>query len=364
MTMARTYQTGERPARSQPGTRAGAGVDRSPARSCTGNRTCMALAIGGFLVAMLVPAAPAAAQAGVQGTFPVRPVRMINPFSGGGGIEITARQMGQHLSERWGQPVIVDNRPGAATIVATEIASKAAPDGHTLLLVTTTFAINPSLYGKLPYDPVRDFTPLIQLTAQPNIVVVSASSPIVTVKDLLAAARAKPGELTFASPGAGSAPHLSAEQLKSMAKIDMIHVPYKGIPPAITDLLGGRITMLFTTALSAAPQMKAGRIRAVAVTSAKRNRMLPDVPAMAETLPGYDLAALQGIVVRAGTPRAVVDRLGRDLREVVSLPDVRARLEAEGADVIASTPEEFAATLRREMATWSRIVKDSGAKAE
>jgi tripartite-type tricarboxylate transporter receptor subunit TctC len=272
--------------------------------------------------------------------------------------------MGQHLSERWGQPVIVDNRPGAATIVATEIASKAAPDGHTLLLITTTFAINPSLYGKLPYDPVRDFTPLIQLTAQPNIVVVSSTSPIYTVKDLLVAARAKPGELTFASPGAGSAPHLSAEQLKTMAKIDMIHVPYKGIPPAITDLLGGRITMLFTTALSAAPQMKAGKIRAIAVTSAKRNRMLPDVPTMAEALPGYDLNALQGIVVRAGTPKAIVDRLGRDLREVVAMPDVRARLEAEGADVIASTPEQFAAALRRETATWSQIVKASGAKPE
>ena len=299
-----------------------------------------------------------------QPAFPLRPVRMINPFSGGGGIELTARQMGQHLSERWGQPVIVDNRPGAATIVATEIAARAAPDGHTLLLITTTFAINPSLYGKLPYDPVRDFTPLIQLTAQPNIVVVSTASPIQTVKDLIAAARAKPGELTFASPGAGSAPHLSAELLRAMAKIDMIHVPYKGIPPAITDLLGGRITMLFTTALSAAPQMKAGKIRAIAVTSAKRNRMLPDVPTMAETLPGYDLNALQGIVVRAGTPRAIIEVLGRDLREVVALPDVRARLEAEGADVIGSTPDEFAAILKRETATWARIVKESGAKPE
>ena len=149
-----------------------------------------------------------------------------------------------------------------------------------------------------------------------------------------------------------------------MAKIDMIHVPYKGIPPAITDLLGGRITMLFTTALSAAPQMKAGKIRAIAVTSAKRNRMLPDVPTMAETLPGYDLNALQGIVVRAGTPKAIVERLGRDLREVVAMPDVRARLEAEGADVIGSTPEQFAAALRRETATWSQIVKASGAKPE
>jgi tripartite-type tricarboxylate transporter receptor subunit TctC len=314
--------------------------------------------------ALVLPAATASAQGGAATTFPNRPVRIINPFSGGGGLELTARQMGQKLTERWGQPVIVDSRPGAATIVGTEIAARAAPDGHTLLMITTTFAINPGLYGKLPYDPVRDFTPVIQLTAQPNIVVVSASSPFQNVKDVIAAARAKPGTLTFASPGAGSAPHLSAELMKSMAKLDMIHVPYKGIPPAVTDLLGGRVTMLFTTALSAAPHMKVGKVRALAVTSARRNAMLPDVPTMAETLPGYDLNALQGIVVRAGTPRDIVQKLGRDLREVVNMPDVRERLEAEGADVIASTPEEFAKVLSREMLTWTRIIKESGAKPE
>ena len=307
--------------------------------------------------------APAAAGDPAPG-FPSRPIRLIIPFSGGGGLDITARQIGQWLTDRWGQPVVVDNRPGAATIVGTEIASKAAPDGHTLLFITTTFAINPSLYGKLPYDPVRDFTPLIQLTAQPNIVVVSAASPLQSVKDLIAAARARPGELTYASPGAGSAPHLSAELLRSMAKVEMIHVPYKGIPPAVADLIGGRVSMLFTTALSAAPQMKSGKVRALAVTSAKRNRMLPDVPAMAETLPGYALDALQGIVVRSGTPRPVVQKLGSELRGVLQQPEVRQRLEAEGAEVIGSTPEAFAESLRREMAVWSRIVRESGARPE
>jgi tripartite-type tricarboxylate transporter receptor subunit TctC len=333
-----------------------------------------AIAAAAVAVAGLAPAAhaqapaatprPAAAATDPAPGFPSRPIRIINPFSGGGGLELTARQVGQKLTERWAQPVIVDNRPGAATIVGTEIASKAAPDGHTLLMITTTFAINPSLYGKLPYDPMRDFTPVIQLTAQPNIVVVNASSPFQSVKDLLAAARARPGELTYASPGAGSAPHLSAELMRSMAKIDLIHVPYKGIPPAVTDLLGGRVTMLFTTALSAAPQLKIGKLRALAVTSARRNAMLPEVPTMAETLPGYDLTALQGIVVRAGTPREIVDKLGRALREIVLMPEVRERLESEGADVIASTPEAFAAHLKREMQTWSRIVKESGAKPE
>jgi len=326
--------------------------------------------LGAVWIGLAVVSGPAA-QAQVQTQtqdpapgFPSRPIRMIIPFSGGGGLDITARQIGAWLTDRWGQPVVVDNRPGAATIVGTEIASKAAPDGHTLLFITTTFAINPSLYGKLPYDPVRDFTPLIQLTAQPNIVVVSAASPWQSVKDMIAAARARPGDLTYASPGAGSAPHLSAELMRSMAKIDLIHVPYKGIPPAVADLLGGRVSMLFTTALSAAPQMKAGKVRALAVTSAKRNRMLPEVPAMAETLPGYALDALQGIVVRAGTPAPVVRKLGAELRSVLQQPEVRQRLEAEGAEVIGSTPEVFAEALRREMSTWSRIVRESGARPE
>ena len=323
------------------------------------------LALAGllFAAAQAHGQAPAAAGDPAPG-FPSRPIRLIIPFSGGGGLDITARQIGQWLTDRWSQPVVVDNRPGAATIVGTEIASKAAPDGHTLLFITTTFAINPSLYGKLPYDPVRDFTPLIQLTAQPNIVVVGAASPWQSVKDLIAAARSRPGELTYASPGAGSAPHLSAELMRSMAKIEMIHVPYKGIPPAIADLVGGRVSMLFTTALSAAPQMKSGKVRALAVTSAKRNRMLPEVPAMAETLPGYALDALQGIVVRSGTPRPVVQKLGGELRSVLQQPEVRQRLEAEGAEVIGSTPEAFAESLRREMAVWARIVRESGARPE
>lgn len=325
---------------------------------------CAVLGVLACAVALPARSQSPASGADLAPGFPSRPIRMIIPFSGGGGLDITARQVGQWLTDRWGQPVIIDNRPGAATIVGTEIASRAAPDGHTLLFVTTTFAINPSLYGKLPYDPVRDFTPLIQLTAQPNIVVVSAASPWQSVKDLIAAARSRPGELTYASPGAGSAPHLSAELMRSMAKIEMIHVPYKGIPPAVTDLLGGRVSMLFTTALSAAPQMKAGKVRALAVTSAKRNRMLPEVPAMAETLPGYALDALQGIVVRAGTPRPVVQKLGAELRSVLQQPEVRQRLEAEGAEVIGSTPEAFAESLRREMAVWSRIVRESGARPE
>jgi tripartite-type tricarboxylate transporter receptor subunit TctC len=219
--------------------------------------------------------------------YPGRPIRVIVPFAPGGGLDISTRLIGQKLTEKWGQNIVVDSRPGAATIVGTEIASKAAPDGHTLLMITTTFAINPGLYPKLPYDPVKDFTPITQLNFQPNVVVVAPSFAGNSVKDLIALAKARPGELTFATPGAGSAPHLAAEMFQRAAGISMIHVPYKGIPPAVTDVIGGRVTMLFTTTISAAPHIKAGKLRAVAITSAKRQSSMPDVPTIGETLPSY-----------------------------------------------------------------------------
>src|SRR5688500_8952671 len=195
--------------------------------------------------------------------YPSRPIRVIVPFAPGGGLDISTRLIGQKLTEKWGQNIVVDSRPGAATIVGTEIASKSAPDGYTLLMITTTFAINPSLYKKLPYDPLKDFTPVTQLNSQPNVVVVTPSFPAQSVKDLIALAKAKRGELTFASPGAGSAPHLSGELFKRMAGLEMIHVPYKGIPPAVTDVLGGRVSMLFTTTISAAPHVKSEKLRAL-----------------------------------------------------------------------------------------------------
>ena len=208
--------------------------------------------------------------------YPSRPIRMIVPFAPGGGLDISTRLIGQKLAGEWGQNVVVDSRPGAATIVGTEIASRAAPDGYTVLMITTTFAINPGLYTKLPYDPGRDFTPVTQLNSQPNVVVVPPSFAGNSVKDLIALAKAKPGELTFASPGAGSAPHLAAEMFQRAAGVSMIHVPYKGIPPAVTDVIGGRVTMLFTTTISAAPHIKAGKLRAVAITSGRRQPGMPD----------------------------------------------------------------------------------------
>ncbi len=313
--------------------------------------------------------ATAAASAGVTfaqdaANYPVRPLRLIVPFAPGGGLDISARLIGHKLTEKWSQNVVVDTRPGAATILGTEIASKAAPDGHTILMITTTFAINPGLYAKLPYDAGRDFAPVTQLNSQPNVVVVTPSFPGKSVKDLIALAKAKPGSLTFATPGAGSAPHLSAEMFQRAAGVSMIHVPYKGIPPAVTDVIGGRVTMLFTTTISAAPHIKSGKMRAVAITSAKRQPSMPDVPTVGETLPGYRAEAFQGMVVPAGVPQAVVNKLSAEVARIVKLPDVAQRFELDGAEGVGSTPAEFAAFLKAEMQKWSKVIKDAGIKAE
>jgi tripartite-type tricarboxylate transporter receptor subunit TctC len=297
-------------------------------------------------------------------TYPSRPIRVIVPFAPGGGLDISTRLIGQKLTEKWGQNIVVDSRPGAATIVGTEIASKAAPNGYTVLMITTTFAINPGLYPRLPYDPGRDFTPVTQLNSQPNVIVVSPSFAGNSIKDLVALAKAKPGALTFASPGAGSAPHLAAEMFQRSAGVTMIHVPYKGIPPAVTDVLGGRVTMLFTTTISAAPHIKAGKLRAVAITSAKRQSGMPDVPTIGETLPGYRAEAFQGMVVPAGVPQAIVNKLSAEVARIVRLPDVAERFELDGADPVGSTPKEFAAFLKAEMQKWSKVIKDAGIKPE
>ena len=296
--------------------------------------------------------------------YPSRPIRVIVPFAPGGGLDITTRMIAQKLTEQWGQNIVVDTRPGAATIVGTEIASKAPADGYTLLMITTTFAINPGLRSKLPYDPLKDFTPVTQLNSQPNVIVVAPSFAGKTVKDLIALAKAKPGELTFASPGAGSAPHLSAEMFQRAAGISMIHVPYKGIPPAVTDVLGGRVTMLFTTTISAAPHIKAGKLRAVAITSAKRQASMPDVPTVGETIPGYRAEAFQGMVAPAGVPQAIVNKVSADVVRIVRLPEVTQRFQLDGAEAVGSTPQEFAAFLKSEMQKWSTVIRDAGIKPE
>jgi len=320
-------------------------------------------AIAAFAVSGIASAQNKAATDSVA-NYPSKPIRMIVPFAPGGGLDITTRLIGQKLTEKWGQNVVIDTRPGAATIVGTEIASKAVPDGYTMLMITTTFAINPSLYAKLPYDPLKDFAPVTQLNFQPNILVVSASAPAASVKDLIALAKSKPGELTFATPGAGSAPHLSAELFKRTAGIDMIHVPYKGIPPAITDVIGGRVTMLFTTTISAAPHIKSGKVKGMALTSAKRLDSMPGVPTIGETLKGYQAEAFQGMIAPAGVPRAIIEKLGREVAAIVQMPEIVKTFEASGAVAVGSTPAVFSAFLKTETAKWGRVIKEAGIKLE
>ncbi|MCC6532361.1 MAG: tripartite tricarboxylate transporter substrate binding protein [Burkholderiales bacterium] len=324
----------------------------------------MKFSIATGCVAALAASAVAVAQDKAAAAYPVKPIRVIVPFAPGGGLDITARLIGQKLTDKWGQSIVVDTRPGAATIVGTEIASKAVPDGYTILLITTTFAINPSLYPKLPYDPWRDFTPVTQLNSQPNILVVNAAAPVATVSELIALAKSKRGELTFATPGAGSAPHLSAELFKRTAGIDITHVPYKGIPPAITDVIGGRVTMLFTTTISAAPHIKGGKVKALALTSGRRLDTMPDVPTIGETLKGYQAEAFQGMMAPAGVPRAIVDKLAQEVAAISRQPEIVRAFVASGAVAVGSTPAQFAAFLKTEMAKWGKVIKDAGIRLE
>ena len=310
--------------------------------------------------ALLIPLCASAYAA----DYPQRPIRLIVPFAAGGGLEITARSIGQKLTEKRGQSIVIDNRPGAATIVGSEIAAKSSPDGYTLLMITTTFAINPSLYGKLPYDPVREFAPVTQINSVPNILVVNPSIPAHTVRELIALAKAKPGQLNYASAGSGTSPHLAAELFKTMAGIEMTHIPYKGIPPAVTDVIAGRVTMLMTTTISAAPHVKSGRLRALAITSPKRLAAMPDVPAIGETVPGYEADAFQGMVAPAGVPKEIVRQLADDIAAIVRLPEIRERIVADGAEPIGSTPEAFGAFLKKEMLKWGKVVKESGARPD
>jgi len=310
--------------------------------------------------ALLIPLCASAYAA----DYPQRPIRLIVPFAAGGGLEITARSIGQKLTEKRGQSIVIDNRPGAATIVGSEIAAKSSPDGYTLLMITTTFAINPSLYGKLPYDPVREFAPVTQINSVPNILVVNPSIPAHTVRELIALAKAKPGQLNYASAGSGTSPHLAAELFKTMAGIEMTHIPYKGIPPAVTDVIAGRVTMLMTTTISSAPHVKSGRLRALAITSPKRLAAMPDVPAIAETVPGYEADAFQGMVAPAGVPKEIVRQLADDIAAIVRLPEIRERIVADGAEPIGSTPEAFGAFLKKEMLKWGKVVKESGARPD
>ena len=298
--------------------------------------------------------------------YPDKPIRMLVGFAAGGGTDTTARAIGQPLSEALGQQVIVDNRPGAAGNIAADITAHSVPDGYTILMGTiAALAINPSLYQKLPFDPIKDFEPISLAVSSMNVLVVHPSVAAKNVKELIALAKAQAGKLTYGSSGVGGAGHLAGVLFDQLAGTKMIHVPYKGGAPAIIALVSGEVNMVFATAETAVPQVKAGKIRALGVTTAKRSALLPDLPTIAEGgLPGYEANNWYGLLAPAKTPAAIVERLNREVVKVLNMRNVKEQLFRSGLDASPSTPKEFGAYIKSEMAKWSKVVKASGAKAE
>jgi tripartite-type tricarboxylate transporter receptor subunit TctC len=311
------------------------------------------------LVAALCAAA-AFAQGPAQG-YPNKPIRLIVPVAPGGGTDFTARLIGQKLNDAWGQPVIVDNRPGAAGNIGVEIAAKAVPDGYTLVIPITSFPINPSLYSSLPFDTVKDFSPVVLVTSAPLLLVVNPSLQAKSVSELIALAKAKPGQLNFANSGSGTTAHLAGELFKRMAGVDIVSVAYKGGGPAIIALVGGEVQMYFSTIPAALTQVKAGRLRALAVTSSKRVPQVADVPTVAESgLPGFEVVAWFGLFTPAGTPRPVVQKLNAEIVKILDAPDTRQRLSGDGLIPGGGKPEELGAFLKAEIAKWSKLIKEAG----
>jgi len=315
--------------------------------------TCLAGVILGF------------AAAATHAQYPVKPIRVISGFPPGGAGEILVRAVGQKLTERWGQPVLVDNRPGASGNIAAAELVRSAPDGYTLLYMPAALVVNPSLFPKVPYDLARDFTPITLFASFPLVLVVHPSVPARNVGELIALARAKPGSLNFASIGNASPPHLAGELFKLMAKVEMTHVPYKGAGPAQIDLVAGQVQLMFDTAVSALPNVKAGRTRALAVTTKRRSPLLPDLPTIAESgLPDYDLDGWGGLVGPAGVPPEIVDKLQSEIAAALGLPDVRERLASLGADPSGMASADFRRFIDTEAVKWRRIVVESGAKLD
>ncbi|MGH8633048.1 MAG: tripartite tricarboxylate transporter substrate binding protein [Burkholderiales bacterium] len=303
---------------------------------------------------------------GQAADYPAKSVRFVLGFPPGGGSDTIARLLSTRLSENLGRPVVVDNRPGAAGNVAGEIVAKSPPDGYTLLMGNNAIlATNASLYKNMAFDPVKDLAPVTLLASQPNILVVHPSLPAKSVKELIALARSRPGQLNYASSGSGLAAHLAAELFKTMTRTDMVHVPYKGGGPAVVDTLAGQCQLTFGTAVSVQPFLKSGRLRPLAVTTAVRSSNFPDLPTVAEAgVPGFDASTWHGVVVPASTPQAIIGRLNGEFNKVLQVSEVRERLAAQGADVIGGTPQQFADYIRAEIPKWAKVIKESGARAD
>ena len=318
----------------------------------------LALTFAAAVAAATMPSASAQ-------NYPARPIRIIVPFAPGGPADLLARTLGQKMQENWGQAVLADNKPGAGGNLGMDLGAKAAPDGYTLVIAPTgNLTVNPHL-GALPYDVFRDLAPVTQLATVENVLVVNPGIAVNSVQDLVALARAKPGSLSFASPGAGSQAHVAGEFLKSLTGIDMVHIAYKGTGPALNDLLGGQVSMMFSQMSSALPHLRAGKLRALGVASLKRSAVLPSLPTVAEqNLPGFEAVSWYALMAPAGTPAEVITKLQAESARILRLPDVREKLAALGAEAVGNRPEELAAIIRAESVRWQKVVKDAGIKAE
>ena len=317
----------------------------------------------GLFTFVLVAAALAA---GAQ-TYPARAVNFVVPYPAGGYYDLLARVIGAKLADSWGQPFLVQNRVGANGMIGNDFVAKSASDGYTIMMGGIgPHGINPSMYAKLPYNPVRDFAPVIHVASAPNVLVVHPSVDARSVKDLIALARSKPGALTFSSAGSGSSQHLSGEMLKMMAGVNMTHVPYKGSAPAVTAMLAGEVSLLFGTMADVVEHIRGGKLRALAVTSTQRIPVLPDAPTMVESgIPGYEATAWIGVLAPAATPREIVTRLNQDIGRVLQMPDVLARISQQGsAEIVGGSPEQFGDFIRAEVAKWASVVKQAGVKVE
>ena len=314
-----------------------------------------------LLLAMWLPAMPVQA----ADVFPVRPIRLVSPFAPGGGNDLVSRTLAAALSKNTGQSVVVDNRPGATTIIGMDLVAKAPADGYTLVMSSSTLAINVTLYPKLPYDVLRDFAPVSLVATTPLILAVHPSQPVTTVAELIALAKAKPGELFFPSAGTGDAPHLAAELFNIVAGVKLVHVPYKGAAIGISDLVAGRLALMFGTSPTTLPHVRSGRLRAIAVTGRARSAVMPELPTLAESgLPGYEAGSWYGVLAPARTPPAVILKLSTEFAAALALPDVREKLKAQGVDPVGNTPEQFAVYVRQEIVKWAKVMQAANVKAD
>ena len=316
-------------------------------------------------IAMLFSTITASVNGATTASYPTKSIRIIVPQSAGGSTDLAARIVTQRLSDALGQPIVIDNRPGAGSLNGTETVAKAAPDGYTLLAVAASFTINPSLHENLPFDPVRDFSPIARFAALPHILVVHPSLPVKSVKELIALAKSKPGELNYASSGVATSTHLATELFKYMTGTNMVQVPFMGGAPGMVGLLSGQVQLYFATISTALPHVKSGKVRALAVTTARRSVVAPEYPTVAEAgVPGYEHASWVGLLAPAKTPQAIIARLNREAARVLNVPDVKTIYLRDGLETVGDSPQEFAAVIRTEVAKWRKVVKAAGIRAE